>query len=163
MAIDDLYTSKQQEIDSDDMKYEEYMKKGDLAAALVHSGGKICLSVIEVKEFQFRTDEVSHATAALDDLEDISKSIKVIGQIIALEPSTTKADFWEWIQDYISVYTTNDQLTCDQYVVEIPSHFILPLAPSIVDKPPNGSSTDCKCYLTWRLSNVDLQNLLDSL
>ena len=86
----------QQEMDSDDMEDEEYMKKGDLAAALVHSGGKICLSVIEVKESQFGTDKVSHVTVALDDLEDISKPIKVIGQIIALEPSTTKADFWEW-------------------------------------------------------------------
>jgi len=125
--------------------------------------GKICLSVIEVKEFLFGTDKVSHVTAALDDLEDISKSIKVIGQIIALEPSTTKGDFWEWTRDYISVYNTNDQLTCQQYVVEIPSFFIHPLAPSIVDKPPNGSSTDCKRYPTWQLSNVDLQNVLDSL
>ena len=79
VAIDDLYNSKQQEMDSDDMEDEEYMKKGDLAAALVYSGGKICLSVIEVKEFQFGTDKVSHMAAALDDLEDISKSIKVLG------------------------------------------------------------------------------------
>ena len=95
VAIDYLYNSKQQEMDSDNMEDEEYMKKGDLAAALVHSGDKICLSVIEVKEFQFGTDKVSHVTAALDDLEDISKSIKVIGHIIALEPFTTKADFGE--------------------------------------------------------------------
>ena len=153
VALDDLYHSKQQEMDSDNMEDEEYMKKGDLAAALVYSGGKICLSVIEAKEFQFGADKVSHVTAALDDLEDTSKSIKVIDQIIALEPFTTKADFGEWTWDYISVHTTNDQLTCHQYVVEIP-FFLNP--PSIVDKPPNGSSTDCKHYPTWQLSNVDL-------
>ena len=123
MATDDLYNSKQ-EMDSDDMEDEEYMKKGDLAAALVHSGGEICLSVIEVKEFQFGINKVSHMTAALDDLGDISKSIKVIGQIIALEPSTTKADFWKWTWEYISVHTTNDQLTHQQYAVEIPSFFL---------------------------------------
>ena len=55
-----------------------------------------------------------------------------------------------------SVHTTNDQLTHQQYAIEIPSFFIHPLAPSIVDKPPNGSSTDHKHYPTWRLSNVDL-------
>ena len=136
-------------MDSDDMEDEEYVKKGDLAAALVHSGGEICLSVIEVKEFQFGINKVSHMTAALDDLGYISKLIKVIGQIIALEPSTTKADFWKWTWDYISVHTTNDQLTHQQYAVEIPSFFIHPLAPSIVDKPPNGSSTDHKHYPTW--------------
>ena len=65
VAIDDLYNSKQQEIDSDDMEDEEYMKKGDLAAALVHRGGKICLCAIEVKEFQFGTEKASHVTAAL--------------------------------------------------------------------------------------------------
>ena len=37
MEIDDLYYSKQEEIYSDDMEDTEYMKKGDLAAALVHS------------------------------------------------------------------------------------------------------------------------------
>ena len=163
VAIDDLYNSKQQEMDSDDMEDEEYMKKGDLAAALVHSGGEICLCVIEVKEFQFGTEKVSHVTAALDDLEDISKSIKVIGQIIALEPSTTKADFWEWTWDYISVHIQNDQLTRQQYAVEIPSFFIHPLAPSVVDKPASGSSADHKHYPTWRLSTTDLQNVLDSL
>jgi hypothetical protein len=75
MATDDLYNSKQ-EMDSDDMEDEEYVKKGDLAAALVHSGGEICLSVIEVKEFQFGINKVSHVTAALDDLGYISKLIK---------------------------------------------------------------------------------------
>jgi hypothetical protein len=116
-----------------------------------------------MNKFQFGTDKVSHLTAALDDLEDISKPTKAIGQIIALEPPTTKADSWEWTWDYISVHTTNDQLTHQQYAVEIPSFVIHPLAPSIVDKPPNGSSTDCKHYPTWQLSNVDLQNVLDSL
>jgi hypothetical protein len=160
--IDGLYNSKQEEMNSDDMEDEEYMKKGDFAATL-HSEGKICLCVIEVKEFQFDTEKVSHVTAALDDLEDISKSIKVMGQIIALEPSTTRTDFWEWTQNYISVYVTNDQLTHQQYAVEILSFFIHPLAPSIVDKPSYGSSADCKHYPTWRLSKVDLKNVLDSL
>ena len=162
VAIDDLYNSKQ-EMDSNDMEDEEYMKKGDLVAILVHSGGEICLCVIEIKEFQFGTEKASHVTAALNDLEDISKSIKVIGQIIALEPSTTRADFWEWTRDYISVHATNDQLTHQQYVVEIPSFFIHPLAPSIVDKSPYGSSADPKHYPTWQLSKMDLQNVLDSL
>ena len=163
VAIDDLYNSKQEEMDSDDMEDEEYMKKDDLASALVHSGAEICLSAIEVKEFKFGTDKASHVTAALSDLEDITKSIKVIGQIIALVPSTARADFWEWSQDYISVHTTNDQLTHQQYVVEIPSFFIHPLAPSVVDKPPYGSSADHEHYPTWRLSKMDLQNVLDSL
>jgi hypothetical protein len=89
--------------------------------------------------------------------------IKVTGQIIALEPSTTRADFWEWTQDYISVHAINHQLTCQQYAVEIPSFFIHPLAPSVVDKPPHGSSADHKCYPTWQLSKMDLQNVLNSL
>jgi hypothetical protein len=55
-------------MDSGDMEDEEYMKKGDLAATLVHSGGEICLCVIEVKEFLFGTEKASHVTAALDDL-----------------------------------------------------------------------------------------------
>jgi hypothetical protein len=93
VAIDDLYNSKREEMYSDDMEDEEYLKKGDLAAALVRSGGEICLCAIEVKEFQFGTEKATHVSAALSDLEDVSKAIKVTGQIIALVPSTTKADF----------------------------------------------------------------------
>jgi len=54
---------------------------------------------------------------------------------------------------------------CTKYlfVVEIPSFFLHPLAPSVVHKPPPGSLTDKSRYPTWRLSSKDLQTVLDSL
>ena len=149
MAIEDLYNSKQEEMDPDDMEDGEYMKRGDLAASLVMCGGKICLCVIEVTGFKFGTEKITQTTAALNDLEDKNKQIKVTGQVIELKPSSPKIDFWEWTRDYLSTDAKDDKLTHQQFVVEIPSFFIHPLAPSVVDKPPYGSSADHERYPTW--------------
>ena len=73
VAIEDLYNSKQEEMDPDDMEDDEYMKKGDLAASLVQCGGKICLCVLEVTAFQFVAEKITQTTAALNDLEDKNK------------------------------------------------------------------------------------------
>ena len=43
VAIEDLYNSKQEEMDSNDMEDDDYMKKGDLAASLVKCGDEILL------------------------------------------------------------------------------------------------------------------------
>jgi len=163
VAIEDLYNSKQEEMDSDDMEDNEYMKKGDLAASLMRCGDEICLCVIEVTEFQFSTEKTAHVTAALDDVENKNKQIKVTGQIIELKPSSPRMDFWEWTRNYLSVETKEDQLTHQKFVVEIPSFFIHPLGPTVVHKPSPGSSTDSLRYPTWRLSKTDLQRVLDSL
>jgi len=72
-------------------------------------------------------------------------------------------DFWEWTRDYLSIETNDERLTHRQFVVEIPSFFIHPLAPSVVHKPPPGSLADESRYPTWRLSSKDLQTVLDSL
>ena len=163
MAIEDLYNSKQEEMDPDDMEDGEYMKRGDLAASLVMCGGKICLCVIEVTGFKFGTEKITQTTAALNDLEDKNKQIKVTGQVIELKPSSPKIDFWEWTRDYLSTDAKDDKLTRQQFVVEIPSFFIHPLVPSVVHKPPPGSLADNSRYPTWRLSSKDLQTVLDFL
>jgi len=64
VAIEDLYNSKQEEMDSDDMEDNEYMKKGDLAASLMQCGDEICLCVIEVTEFQFSTEKNSSCNSS---------------------------------------------------------------------------------------------------
>lgn len=147
------------------MEDDDYMKKGDLAASLVQCGDEICLCVIEIIEFQFGTEKIAHVTATLDDLEDTNGEIKVTGQIIELKPSSLRMAFWEWTRNYVSVSseTKEDQLSHQNYVVEIPSFFIHPLGPTVVDKPPPGSSANSSYYPTWRLSKADLQRVLDSL
>ena len=98
-------------------------------------------------------------------LEDINKAIKVTGQIIELKPSSLRMTFWKWTRNYLSVAseTKEDWLSHQNYVVEIPSFFIHPLGPTVVDKPPPGSSENTLYYPIWRLSKVDLQRVLDSL
>jgi len=153
VAIEDLYNSKQEEIDPDDMEDDDYMKKGDLAASLVQCGGKICLCVIEVTGFRFGTEKTTQTTAALDDLEDKNKQIKVTGQVIELKPSSPRMDFWNGQEIIYQLRTNDERLTHRQLVVEIPSFFIHPLAPSVVHKPPPGSLADESRYPTWRLSS----------
>ena len=113
VAIEDLYNSKHEEMDPDNMEDDEYMKKGDLAASLVMCRGKICLCVIEVTGFKFGTEKTTETTAALDDLEDKNKQVKVTGQVIELKPSS-KIDFWEWTRDYLAIDVKDDKLTHQQ-------------------------------------------------
>jgi hypothetical protein len=122
VAIEDLYNSKQEEMEDDDMEDDDYMKKGDLAASFVQCGDEICLSVIEIIEFQFGTEKTAHVTATLDHLEDINNKIKVTGQIIELKPSSLRMAFWEWTRNYLSVVseTKEHRLSHQNYVMEIP-------------------------------------------
>jgi len=73
VAIEDLYNSKQEEIDPDDMEDDDYMKKGDLAASLVQCGGKICLCVMKSQDFGWYRENNSKQQQ-LDDLEDKNKA-----------------------------------------------------------------------------------------
>jgi hypothetical protein len=162
VAINELYNSKHEEMEADDMEDEEYMKKGDLAATLVWCGTEICLCVVEVKEFQYVGEKAVHVSMTLDDLEDSTKKVKVIGQIISLKPSTPRMDYWEWTRDYLSIDAPNERLTRQQFVVEIPSFLVHPLGPHIIQKTTGGPEEQIS-YITWRLSQVDLQRVFNSL
>ena len=164
MALEDLHNSKSEELDPENMEDEDLMKKGDLAASLVRSGNRICMAVLEVTGFQFAKEKITQTTAAMDDLENRDKQIKIIGQIIDIfMPS--KMNFWEWTRRYVSldINSRDEKLTRCQFVFEIPSFLIHPLAPSVTAKPISSNSIDTSCYPTWRLASIELCTVLASL
>src|ERR1700676_3959115 len=99
--------------------------------------------------------------ALMDDLEDKDKWITVIGQIINLWMSSHRTQFWEWTKDYIMLDTNsqNEMLTHRQFVLEISSFLIHPLAPTILIKSVSLDTTDT----TWKLASDDLWAVVDSL
>ena len=122
----------------------DLMKKSDLAACLVRSGPKICLAVIEVIGFLFGTEKVVKSTATMDDLEDTNKQIKVVGQIVNLKMPSSTTQSWDWNKQYVALDVDfhDKRLTRRQYVLEIASSLICPLAPSVVQRPLSGSELD---------------------
>ncbi len=92
--------------------------------------------------------------AFMDDLKDKDKEITVIGQIINLHMSPHRVHFCEWTKDYIMLDTSsqNEMLTHNQYVMEIPSVLVHPLAPTILIKSASLDTTDT----TWKLGSDDL-------
>jgi len=144
------------------MEDGDYMKTGDLAATLVRSGNKICMAVLEITGFQYLKEKVARTIAALDDLENLDKQIKISGQIIGLHKSSPSS--WEWTKNYLSLNgdSQHQKLTHCQFVLEIPSFLAHPLAASIVAKPTSGSSQDT-LYPTWKLASTDLHAVLNSL
>jgi len=163
VALEDLHNSRCDELDPENMEDGDYMKKGDLAATLVRSGNRICMAVLEVTGFQFLKEKVARTIAALDDLENPDKQIKISGQIIDLHNSSHSS--WEWTKNYLSLNSNSQdkKLTRHQFVLEIPSCLAHPLAASIAAKPISGSSQDISYYPTWKLASTDLHAVLDSL
>jgi hypothetical protein len=163
VALEDLRNSRSNELDPEDMEDGDYMKKNDLAATLVRSGNKICMAVLEVTGFQFLQEKVARTIATLDDLENPTNEIKISGQIIDLYASSSST--WEWTKDYLSLDNSSQdrKLTRRQFVLEIPSCLVHPLAYSVAAKPMSGSSQNTSYYPTWKLASTDLHAVLDSL
>jgi len=163
VSLEDLQNFKSNELDPEDMEDGDYMKKGDLVATLVQSGNKICMAVLEVIEFQFLKEKATQIIAALDDLENLNNQIKISGQIIDLQPSSSS--FWEWNKNYLSLDSSsqNKKLNRCQFVLEIPSCLARPLAYSIATMPMSGSFQDTSYYPTWKLASTNLHAVLDSL
>ena len=163
MALEDLCNSRSKlnELDPEDLEDGNLMQRKDLVGVLVRSGQKFCLAVLEVTAFHFGTSKITKATALMDDLEDKDKQITVIGQIINLHMSSHRMQFWEWTKDYIMLDTNseNEMLTHRQYVMEIPSILVHPLAPTILIKSASLDTTDT----TWKLASHDLWAVIDSL
>jgi hypothetical protein len=144
------------------MEDRDYMKNGDLVATLVRSGNKICLAVLETTGFQFLKEKVAQTITALDDLENSNNQIKISGQIIDLQASSSSS--WEWTKKYLSLDSSSQdkKLTRCQFVLEIPSCLTHPLAYSIAAKPMSGSA-QASYYPTWKLASTDIHAVLDSL
>jgi hypothetical protein len=106
------------------------------------------MAVLEVTGFQFLKEKVAWTIAALDDLENPDKQIKIIGQIV--DPHNSSPSSWEWTKNYLSLnsYSQDKKLTHRQFVLEIPSCLAHPLAASIAAKPTSGSSRDTSYYPT---------------
>ena len=108
MTLESFLNSKRHdELDPDNMDGQDFMKKGDPAAFLIRSGPKICLAVLEVLGFWFTGERVTKAIATIDDLEDIDKQIKILGQIICLS-SSPKKESWNWNKCYMLTLKTTD-------------------------------------------------------
>src|ERR1700676_66994 len=101
----------------------------------------MCLAVIEVIGFLFKSEKVVKSTATMDNLEE---QIKVVGQIVNLKISSSAMQSWDWNKQYVALdIDSHDQkLTCCQYVLEIAFSLICPLAPSVVQRPLPGSTLD---------------------
>jgi len=108
-------------------------------------------------------ENVARTIAALDDLENSNNQIKISGQIIDLQPSSSSS--WEWNKNYLSLDSSSQdkKLTCCHFVLEIPSCLVHPLAASIVTKPRSGSFQDTSYYPTWKLESTNLHAVLNSL
>ena len=96
LTLETLLNSKKHDHEVNADNDVDLMKKSDLAACLVRSGTNICLAVIEVVGFLFKNDKVVKSTAAMDDLEDTNKQIKVVGQIVHLKMSSSTMQSWDW-------------------------------------------------------------------
>src|ERR1700691_5685259 len=105
--------------------------------------------------------KITKSTALLDDLENTDKQITFIGQIINLHMSSHRTPFWKWTKDYVAldVGSENGMLTHRQFVLEIPSFLVQPLAPTILIKSASLDTTDT----TWKLASDDLQAVVDTL
>jgi len=82
VALEDLWNSKSDELDPEDMEDGDYMKKGDLVATLVQYGSKICMAVLEVTGFQFLKEKVARIIAALHDLKNPNNQIKIRARLL---------------------------------------------------------------------------------
>ena len=98
------------------------------------------MAVLEVSGFQFLKEKVPHIVATIDDLENPDKQIKINGQIIDLHNCSPSS--WEWNKDYLSLNSNSQdkKLTHRQFVLEIPSCLVHPLAASVAARPTSGSS-----------------------
>src|SRR5882762_5103232 len=141
LTLETLLNSKRHDHELDVDNDLDLMKKSDLAACLVRSGPKICLAVIEVVGFLFGTEKVVKSTATMDDLENTNKQIKVVGQIVNLKGSSSTMQSWDWNKRYVAldIDSRDQRLTRCQYVLEVTSSLICPLAPSVVQRPLPGS------------------------
>jgi hypothetical protein len=111
--------------------------------------------------FWFGTSKITKSAALMDDLESKDKEITVIGQIISLCMSSHRMHFQEWTKDYVALDTSshNEMLTHHQFVLEIPSFLVHPLAPTILIKSVSLDTTDA----TWKLASDDLWAAIDCL
>jgi len=60
----------------------------------------------------------------------------------------------------LDVDSHDQKLTRHQYVLEVTSSLICPLAPSVVQRPLPGSELDISDYPTWRVPSTQLQSVL---
>jgi hypothetical protein len=118
------------------------------------------MAVLEVTGFRFLKEKVARTIAALDDLENPDKQIKISGQIIDLHKSSPSS--WEWTKNYLSLNDNSQdkKFTHHQFVLEILSCLAHPLAASIAAKPTSDSSQDTSHYPTWKLASTDLHAVL---
>jgi hypothetical protein len=74
---------------------------------------------------------------------------------------THRMHFWEWTKNYLALDTSsqNEMLTHRQFVLEIPSFLVHPLAPTILIKSVSLDTTDT----TWKLASDDLWAAIDCL
>ena len=126
------------------------------------------MAVLEVTGFQFAKEKIIQTTALMDDLESRDKQIKIIGQLIELCMPSSKMDSWQWTGKYIQldVNAQDKMLTRRQFVLEIPSFLVYPLAPSVIAGPASGNPNNGSslfCYPTWKLAAVELTSILDSM
>jgi hypothetical protein len=109
-------------------------------------------------------EKTTKTTATMDDLGDTDKKIKIIGQIINLIMSSPK-ESWDWNKHYVplDINSQDQRLTHRQYVLEVASVLVIPLAPPLAARPLPGGILNESDYPTWRIPSQQLQLVLENL
>ena len=79
--------------------------------------------------------------------------------------SSSSLESWDWNKHYVplDIDSRDKRLTHHQYVLEVASVLVNPLAPSLAAKPLPGSKMDESDYPTWRIPSQQLESVLNAL